>query len=81
MLVEKRESEMTLSSGITYVYEPETVAIMINALDRACSVLPAQFSDSEYMRQKLALHIMHQVDDGENDPTRLAGSALFSVLW
>jgi hypothetical protein len=80
VLVETAEIEMTPSSSIRCVYDPETVAIMINALDRACSVLPTQFNDSEYMRRKLALHIMHQVDDGENDPTRLAGSAIFSVL-
>ena len=32
------------------------------------------------MRRKLALHIIRQVDDGESDPTRLADSAIFSVL-
>ena len=32
------------------------------------------------MRRKLASHIIHHLDDGESDPTRLAGSAIISVL-
>lgn len=81
MLVENGNNEMTPSSSIRRMYDPETVAVMTNALDHACSCLPAQFRESEYMRKKLALHIIHQVDDGESNPDRLAGSALFSVLW
>jgi len=52
---------------------------MTHALDRACRALPTQFSGSDYMRRKLALHIIHQVEAGEHDPARLAGLALFSV--
>ena len=81
MLSEDGENELTPSSGIKCVYDPETLAIMGHALDHACSVLPTQFRDSEYMRRKLALHIIRQVDDGEDDPMRLAGSAILSVLW
>ncbi len=33
------------------------------------------------MRRKLALHIIRQIDDGEIDPTRLANSAILSLLW
>jgi hypothetical protein len=72
---------MTLSSGIRCVYDPNTLSIMTNALDRACEILPFQFRDNEHMRRKLASHIMRQVNDGESDPTRLAGSAILSVLW
>jgi hypothetical protein len=32
------------------------------------------------MRRKLALHIIRQVDEGEIDQTRLAYSAILSVL-
>jgi hypothetical protein len=73
--------EMTPSSSIRCVYDPDTLSIMTNALDRACETLPFQFRDSEHMRRKLALHIMRQINDGESDPARLAGSAILSVLW
>jgi len=61
---------MTPSSGIGCVYDPETLTMMTHAFDRACNFLPTQFRDSDYMRRKLALHIIHEVDDGENVPTR-----------
>ena len=70
---------MTPSRSIRCAYDPETAAIMTHALDRACRALPTQFSGSDYMRRKLALHIIHQVEAGEHDPARLAGLALFSV--
>ena len=72
---------MTPSSGIRYVYDPDTLSIMTNALDRACETLPFQFRDSEHMRRKLALHIIQRVDEGESDPVRLADSAILSILW
>ena len=62
------------------VYDREVLMVMSNAFDRACDFLPAQFRESDHMRRKLALHIIHQVDDGESDPARLAGSAIFSLL-
>jgi len=55
--------------------------VMTNAFDRACEFLPAQFKDSEQMRRRLALQIIHQVDDGESDPARLAHSAILSFVW
>jgi hypothetical protein len=54
---------------------------MTNAFDRACDSFPVQFRDSDLLRRKLALHIIHQIDDGESDPTRLANSAISSLLW
>ena len=72
---------MILSSGIRSVYDPETLTIMSNALDRACDFLPVQFRDSDHMRRKLALHIIRHLDEGESDPTRLANSAILSLLW
>jgi hypothetical protein len=72
---------MIVSSGIRSVYDPETLTIMSNAFDRACDFLPAQFRDSDHMRRKLALRIIRHLDDGESDPTRLADSAIISLLW
>ena len=72
--------EMTPSSGIRQVYDPDRLRIMSSALDHACDFLPAQFRDSDHMRRKLALHIIRQVDEGEIDQTRLAYSAILSVL-
>jgi hypothetical protein len=71
---------MTPSSGIRTVYDPDTLNIMTNAFDRACEFLPVQLRDSDRMRRKLALHIVRHVNDGESDPTRLADSAILSVL-
>jgi len=71
---------MVPSSSIGGAYNPEILTIMGNAFDNACNCLPVQFRDSESLRRKLALHIIRQIDDGESDPTRLADSALFSLL-
>lgn len=75
-----RETEMTPSSGISHVYDPDSLRIMANAFDRACDFLPVQLRESDRMRRKLALHIIRQVDGGESDPTRLADLAIISVL-
>ena len=72
---------MTPSSGIRCVYDPETLTIMTHAFDRACNFLPAKFRDSDNMRRRLAFHIIRHVNDGESDPTRLADSAVSSILW
>ena len=72
---------MILSSGIRSVYDPETLTIMSNTFDRACDILPVRFRDSDHMRRMLASHIIRHLDDGESDPTRLADSAIISVLW
>jgi hypothetical protein len=72
---------MIVSSGIRSVYDPETLTIMSNAFDRACDFLPVQFRYSDQMRRKLALRIIRHLDDGESDPTRLADSAIISLLW
>jgi len=53
---------------------------MGNAFDHACDCLPVQFRDSDSLRRKLALHIIREINDGESDPTRLAHSAVFSLL-
>jgi hypothetical protein len=74
------ETEMTPSSGIRDVYDPDSLRLMSNAFDRACNFLPVQVRDSDSMRRKLALHIIRQVDDGESDPTRIADSAILSIL-
>jgi len=71
---------MIPSNGIRHAYDPDSLRIMTNAFDRACDFLPAQFRDDGRMRRKLAMHIIRQVNDGEIDPTRLADSAIISVL-
>ena len=60
--------------------DPDSLRLMSNAFDRACNFLPVQVRDSDSMRRKLALHIIRQVDDGESDPTRIADSAILSIL-
>jgi hypothetical protein len=73
--------EMTSLDGFRHVYDPETLSVMTNAFDRACDCFPVQFRGNDYLRKKLAMHIIHKVDDGESDPTRLADSAVLSLLW
>ena len=72
---------MIPSNNISRVYDPHTLSIMPIAFDRACGFLPVQFRDSDYMRRKLASHIIRQFNDGESDPTRLADSAIVSTFW
>jgi hypothetical protein len=66
--------------GIRCVYDPATLTIMSSAFDRACDCLPLEFKGSAQLRRKLALHIIRHVDDGESDPTRLADSAVLSLV-
>jgi len=68
------------SSGIRPVYDPGTLRIMTDAFDNACNFLPVQFRNSNCMRRKLALHIIRDLNEGESDSTRLADSAVLSVL-
>src|SRR5215510_16431028 len=75
-----REVERMIPSNISRVYDPHTLSIMGIAFDRACDFLPVQFSGSDYMRRKLASHIIRHVNDGESDPTRLADSAIVSIF-
>src|SRR4029453_16902032 len=49
--------QMTTSSSIKHVYDPETLSIMTDAFGRACDFLPVQLRDSDHMRRKLASHI------------------------
>ena len=60
-------------------YEPDSVRVMADALDFACRMLPLQARQNEKVRRRLALSIMREVDAGENDPARLAASAVLSV--
>jgi hypothetical protein len=77
----KREYEMIPSNDIRCAYDPEILTIMANALDRACDSFPVHFRDSDQLRRRLAFHIIRQINDGEDDATRLANSAIFSLLW
>ena len=60
-------------------YEPDSVRVMADALDFACRMLPPPARERENVRRRLALSIMREVDAGENDPARLAASAVLSV--
>jgi hypothetical protein len=71
---------MTPSSGLKRVYDPDTLRLMSSAFDRACGFLPVQLRDSDRMRTRLASHIIRHINDGENDPTRLADAAILSVV-
>ncbi len=71
---------MSPSSGIRPVYDPATLRIMSDAFDHACNFLPPQFRNSDSVRRKLALHIIRDLNDGESDSTRLADTAVLSVL-
>ena len=53
-------------------YKPEIVAAMTSAFDTVCRSLLAKESDSDDIRRKLALIILHHTDRGERDPARLA---------
>jgi hypothetical protein len=57
-----------------------TLTIVTRAFHRAC-ILPAQFRDGDYMRRRLAVHIITHVNDGESDPARVADSAVSSIPW
>jgi hypothetical protein len=71
---------MVASSDIGCAYDPELLTIMGNAFDHACDCLPAKFRDSDSLRKRIALHIIREINDGESNPTRLAHSAVFSLL-
>jgi len=53
-------------------YKPEIVAAMTSAFDTVCRSLLAKENDSDDIRRKLALIILHHTDRGERDPARLA---------
>jgi hypothetical protein len=76
----KRQVEMTLTPSSKQVYDPATLSVMASAFDRAYDFLRTQFGDNDHIRRKLALHIIREVDSGESDATRLADSAILSVL-
>ena len=71
---------MIPSIGTRCAYDPDTLTIMTSAFDRACDFLPVEFRDNDHMRRRLALHIIRRIDDGESDPTRLADSAVLSLV-
>jgi hypothetical protein len=60
-------------------YEPDSVRVMADALEFACRMLPEPARENENVRRRLARNIMREVDAGEDDPARLAASAVLSV--
>lgn len=79
------ETELALPSGpfaappFKRFYEPDSLRVMTDALDSACRMLPPTVRESESLRRRLALHIMHEVDAGERDTARLATTAVLSA--
>ena len=71
---------MTPSNGVRRVYDPDTLQLMTSAFERACGFLPVAFRDNDRVRTRLASHIIRHINDGENDPVRLADSAVLSVI-
>jgi hypothetical protein len=69
-----------VTSSSKQVYDPVTLSVMASAFDCAYDFLRTRYGDNDYMRRKLALHIIREVDSGESDPRRLADSAILSVL-
>jgi hypothetical protein len=65
ILREREVERMIPSNNISRVYDPHTLSIMAIAFDRACDFLPVQFRDSDYMRRKLASHIIRHFNDGD----------------
>src|SRR5262245_38090878 len=80
VLRDREVERMIPSNNISRVYDPHTLSIMAIAFDRACDFLPVQFRNSDYMRRKVASHIIRHVNDGESDPTRLDDSAIVSIF-
>ena len=62
-------------SAVSPIYGPDTIALMAEALDAACSTKTA----SQAARATMALRIMAAVDAGERDPQRLKFAALDQV--
>lgn len=57
-------------------YNPETIAVMTAAFDRTCAALSAPNRSNKFVRRRLALEILRNIDQGERDPARLADVAL-----
>lgn len=53
-------------------YDPQTIAVMTAAFDRACQSLSARKNEDEDVKRKLAEAILRLVDYGESDPTVIA---------
>lgn len=58
------------------VYSPEILQRMGVAFDGAQESLPANVGDLTLLRRRLALRIIHHVDQGEHDPAQLCSLAL-----
>ena len=58
------------------VYSPEILQRMGVAFDGAQESLPANVGDLTLLRRRLALRIIHHVDQGEHDPAHLCSLAL-----
>lgn len=57
------------------VFEPETIAVMVQALEAACKELP-DTSQPQIMREIIARRIVAAASTGELDPARLREAAL-----
>jgi len=67
------------SDNIKRVYQPEDLQEMAAAFDRAHERLPKALQMNEIVARRLAISIIHAVDQGDRDPDFLADSALLNI--
>lgn len=61
-------------------YGPEDLRTMSFAFDTAYQRLPDTFKGNERVRRKLALLIIRHVDEGENDPVKIADAVILLLM-
>ena len=67
---------MQTRSQTAGIYSPEILQRMGVAFDGAQESLPVNVGDLTLLRRRLALRIIHHVDQGEHDPAQLCSWAL-----
>jgi len=60
-------------------FDPETLSLLRNILDKAWATLP-DASRSDAVKSEMAQHILKQAADGVRDPVRLRASALVRAV-
>ena len=71
---------MSSVGHVKQMYDPSDLKVMAAAYDKARSFLPQKIKANDRAERRLALLIMRHVNRGENDPERLAVSAVLDFL-
>jgi hypothetical protein len=71
---------MSSFGHVKQVYNPGDLKVMSAAFDKARSFLPHKIKANDRAGRRLALLIMRHANRGENDPERLAVSAVLDFL-